>query len=950
MKKLSRPALLAISTSVLALGAVPATSVAQEGADEAVEEVVTIGTRRAGRTALDTAVPIDVFNQEELDSVSSDDMVDIVRTLVPSFNVSRQPISDGASFIRPPQLRGLDSDKTLVLVNGKRRHRASLVLLGGFGAHGPDLATIPAIAIKSVEVLRDGASAQYGSDAIAGVMNFNLKDEAEGGEARVQVSQFTEDTNDVGYLGALNFGFGLGNNGFVNASIEISDNEPTSRGTFYDIGIGSSGRTPSQAATDSAPGTEIFDFQGNSLGFQDRFGPDAYTYVYNPDGSVRSIYVRSPSGGAATDGILDDVDTRYADNICFAEIGQGNCLTQVWGTPDQDAIRSFVNMGLDLNNSTQLYGWANYSDSNSNTGFFHRRPGVSQLFPVRTPDGSIYNPRDRYPSGFTPRFFGNVIDYSFLGGIRGEWDNGFSYDFSGRFGHNEINYEMQNTLNPSMGPASPRNFKPGTLENEETEFNADFSKSFDIGWENDLNVAFGFAYRDEGYDILAGDPASFEIGPYAGRDPWNFEISQAEADAGANGGVIGCRIPGQVQDGALCAPESFNDNTYPEGDPRRGNGILDPGEGRGYSIDPINNVVPVGSNGFPGYGSDFTSQYDRDSFAVYLDLETDITDNFLLNGAVRFEDFSDFGNETTFKLAGRYIITDAVSIRGSVGTGFRAPTGGQISTVNVSTRIADDGSPVAEGIFPSNGPVAGAFGFETLDAETSNQATFGITATPTENLTLTLDAYYIEMEDRIVLSSQFNVGPTELAILQANNVPGAETIAQVRFFTNDVDTETTGIDLVASYNWDWALGNSAINVAANWNETEITDPGQFLNAESVFDEENGLPNSRANVTFRHTWENDVTFTLRGNYFGSYKNVNDSDFDPPPQNFGSVTQFDFDVTWDISDTYRLTIGGNNIFDELPDVAISEACCGRIVASGSVMDWQGPQYFVRGQINW
>ena len=913
MKKLSRPALLAISSSVLALGAVPATSLAQSGADEAVEEVVTIGTRRAGRTALDTAVPIDVFNQEELDSVSSDDMVDIVRTLVPSFNVSRQPISDGASFIRPPQLRGLDSDKTLVLVNGKRRHRASLVLLGGFGAHGPDLATIPAIAIKSVEVLRDGASAQYGSDAIAGVMNFNLKDEAEGGEARVQISQFTEDTNDVGYLGALNFGFGLGNNGFVNASVEISDNEPTSRGTFYDIGIGSSGRTPSQAATDSQIGQEIFDLNGNSIGFQDRFGPDAVTQVYNPDGTLRTVLQGS-------DGILDDVDTRYADNICFAEIGQGNCLTQVWGTPDQDAIRSFINMGLDLNNSTQLYGWANYSDSNSNTGFFHRRPGVSQLLQLRRPDGSIYDPRDRYPSGFTPRFFGNVIDYSLLGGIRGEWDNGFSYDFSARFGHNEINYEMRNTLNPSMGPASPTLFKPGSLENEETEFNADFSKAFDLGWNNDVNLAFGFAYRDEGYDILAGDPASFEIGPYAARDPWNFNVDADEAAAGDPRGV-GCYIPGQETPGTECNPG-----------------------------DPIFNVVPVGSNGFPGYGSDFTSQYDRDSFAVYVDAETDITDNFLVNAAVRFEDFSDFGNETTFKVAGRLIVNDAFSIRGSVGTGFRAPTGGQISTVNVSTRIADDGSPVAEGIFPSNGPVAGAFGFETLDAETSNQATFGITATPTENLTITLDAYYIEMEDRIVLSSQFDVGPAELAILQANNVPGAETIAQVRFFTNDVDTETTGIDLVASYNWDWSLGNSAINVAANWNDTEITDPGQFLNAESVFDEENGLPNSRANVTFRHTWENDITFTLRGNYFGSYENVNDSDFDPPPQNFGSVTQFDFDVTWDINDTYRVTFGGNNIFDELPDVAISEACCGRIVASGSVMDWQGPQYFVRGQINW
>jgi iron complex outermembrane receptor protein len=910
---LSKQARLALSVGVLTMAALPVTSVAQQqGADEAVEEVVTIGTRRAGRTALDTAVPIDVFNQEELDSVSSDDMVDIIRTLVPSFNVSRQPINDGASFIRPPQLRGLDSDKTLVLVNGKRRHRAALVLLGGFGSHGPDLATIPSIAIKSVEVLRDGASAQYGSDAIAGVMNFNLKDEAEGGEARVQVSEFTDDDNARGYLGALNFGFGFGNNGYVNTSIEISDNEPTSRGRPYDVSIAQSGLIPSEAAL-VVGDFEIFANDGSSLGTQTRYGPDAVTQVYAPDGTLQTVLQGS-------DGIPDDLDSRYRDNICFAEIGQGNCLTQIWGQPDADAIRAFVNAGLDLNNSTQLYGWANYSDSNANTSFFHRRPGVSQLLQLRRPDGSIYEPRDRFPAGFTPRFFGNVIDYGVTGGVRGEWDNGFSYDFSGRFGHNEIRYEMQNTLNPSMGPASPTRFRPGDLVNEETEVNAEFSKGFDIGWNNDLNVAFGFAYRDESYDIVEGGEASYRIGPYAGQDPWNFNVSAAEAAAGDPRGV-GCYIPGQETPGTECNPG-----------------------------DPIFNVVPVGSNGFPGYGPNFTNQYDRDSYAAYVDFETDVTDNFLVNLAARYEDYSDFGDELTYKLAGRLLVSDVFTIRGSVGTGFRAPTGGQISTVNVSTRIAPDGSPVAEGIFPSDGPIAALFGFSALDAETSTQATFGITTTPTENLTITLDAYYIEMDDRIVLSSDFEVTPEIAEQLEALGVPGANTIAQVSFFTNDVSTETTGVDLVVGYNWDWSLGNSSLNVAANWNKTEVTDPGQFLNEETVADEEDGLPDTRANITFRHTWENDITFTLRGNYFGSYTYYDGNDAPLVRQNFGAVTQFDFDVTWNISDTYRLTIGGNNVFDEKGDLPTFENCCGQLYDAGAVYDWQGPQYFVRGQINW
>ena len=197
MKNYTGSAWLAITSVLLALGSLPA-SVSAQGADEAVEEIVTIGTRRAGRTALDTAVPIDVFNQEDLDSVSSSDLIDVIKTLVPSFNVGRVPIGDGATMVRPPQLRGLDADKTLVLVNGKRRHRAALVNLGGFGAHGPDLATIPAMALKSVEVLRDGASALYGSDAIAGVMNFNLRDSAEGGQIRMQYGVYSDTAGGPG--------------------------------------------------------------------------------------------------------------------------------------------------------------------------------------------------------------------------------------------------------------------------------------------------------------------------------------------------------------------------------------------------------------------------------------------------------------------------------------------------------------------------------------------------------------------------------------------------------------------------------------------------------------------------------------------------------------------------------------------------------------------------------
>lgn len=931
MKSLFRPVWLTAASGVLAFVALPAgVAVAQQGADEAVEEIVTIGTRREGRTAVDTAVPIDVFNQEELDSVASDDMIDVIKTLVPSFNVGREPISDGATFVRPPQLRGLDSDKTLVLVNGKRRHRAALVLLGGFGAHGPDLATIPSISLKSVEVLRDGASALYGSDAIAGVMNFNLKDADDGGELRIQTGQYSE-ANESGYAVAWNQGFALGDNGFVNVSAELGDHEPTSRGREYDITIGSSGLTPSQSALVSG----MFDPDGaGPLGLQQRFGPDALTEVYDGNGNLVSLY-------AGSDGIPDDTDNRYATNLEFAEVSHSR-LTQIWGEPERDHIRAFVNAGLELANGADLYAWANYSDSNSNGSFFHRRPGVSQLSILRRPDGSIYNPRDRYPAGFTPRFAGNVIDMSLTGGIRGEFANGMTYDFSGRWGENTIKYTLFNTMNPSMGPRTPTFFRPGDLVSDEVAFNADFSTTFDMGFASDTNFAFGFEFRDEGYDVVEGDPNSYEIGPYASQDPWNFNIDTVEA--AMMGIAAGCYIPGHVA--------GVNETNYdPDGMPGTGD------EYTGCnSSDPIFNAVPVGSNGFPGYGPNFTSQYSRDSWAAYFDFEADVTDAFLATIAGRYEDFSDFGTNFSFRVAGRLNVSEALTLRASAGTGFRAPTPGQISTTNVSTRIDPNGQPVAEGIFPPDHPASAIFGATPLKDETSTQFTFGIAAQPTDALTLTLDYYFIGLDDRIILSSDFAVGPAEVAALTAAGVPGANTIAQVSFFTNDVDTETQGIDLVATYDVEWGGGSSTFSVSANWNNTEVTrrtprDDGAggttfFLNDEGVFDEENGLPSFRSVLGFRHSWANDVTFGLRGNWYGDYKNAANSTL-ASIQDFDGMIQWDFDLNWDVNEAMTLTFGGNNITDELPDPdTIGEACCGRIVRSDSVMDWQGPYYYIRG----
>jgi iron complex outermembrane receptor protein len=921
-------AVLRISLSVLAAAAVFGpfsgnSALAQDDAEELLEEIIVVGTRRTDRTAANTPVPVDVFNRQDLASASSDDMLDIIETLVPSFQVNRFAISDGRTFVRPPELRGMSGDKILVLVNGKRRHRSAVVRTDADGANGPDLATIPGIALKNVEVLRDGASALYGSDAIAGVFNFILRDSAQGGELQMQVGQYTQG-DENGYLVALNQGFSIGDNGFINISAELSDNAPTSRGTYFDRTIGSSGLTPVEAAQISG----LFDHDLNpATPDQMRYGPDAMTEVYDP--VSRQLVTVFPG----SDGIPDDTGTQFADNLQFAEISS-EPFVMVWGAPDREAIRSFINAGFEFANGTELYGWANYSDSDSNGPFFYRGPSDSPFLPLRTPTGEIYNPRTRFPAGFTPRFAGNVIDKSFTGGVRGEFGNGLLYDFGGRWGESEVKYEIHNTLNPSLGPASPTSFRPGGLISDEYAFNADFVLPVDVGFASDLNVAFGAEYRNEGYELVQGDPKSWEGGSYGFPDPFNFEIDADEAAAGQNGGSVGCFIPGpQFDPTNLCNPN-----------------------------DPIHNVASAGSNGFTGYGPNVTSTYGRDSWAAYVDLEADITDRFLATIAGRYEDFSDYGSNFSWRVAGLFQVSDTFKLRASAGTGFRAPTPGQISTINIRTAVSS-GGPITAGLFPPQHPAPQLFGAVPLDEETSTQFTLGVATEPIDALTLTLDYYFIALDDQIWRSSNLRVSPAQRALLQAQGVQGAETLVVVRYFTNDIDTETSGFDLVTTWNIDWGAGSTIFSLAANVNKSEVTrrtnrqsdpanpDPVYFLNDAGVFRFEEGDPEYRVIFTTRHGWNNDITAGIRGSAYGDYALTDDS-FTQIVEMSGK-TYWDADVTWDINDVSSITFGVDNIFDEYPDLAPPlgfSGCCGIIYDTSTAMDWQGTYYYLRGVLRW
>ncbi len=767
-------------------------SLAQDSAqqDEVVEEIITLGTRTKGRTALETTAPVDVFNAEALAKAPSADLNDALRTLVPSFSVNRQPVNDGGTFVRPAKLRGLPADKTLVLVNGKRRHRSALVTLANEGVRGsqaPDLATIPVAAVQTIEVLRDGAGAQYGSDAIAGVLNFRLKDASEGGSLRVRSgSTFEGDGDSIIVSG--NIGLPLGDNGFISLTGEFTESDSTSRGEQTSAAV---------------------------------------------------AFAADPA------------------NAAFAAAADFSRPLQEYGAPNSDAIRFFVNAGVDVSDSMSWYGFASLSDSGGDGDFYYRSPGGAggvgnSLFTdISDGAGGIANFSNVFPAGFTPRFFGELQDLGLTTGLRGETGK-LGWDVSGQYGSSEIEYSINNTVNPSLGESSPTSFNVGSLEQTEFALNADFSyavpvASFDSG---ELNVAFGAEYRDEEYSIGAGELASYQVGPFQ---------------------------------------------------------------------------APVGSNGFPGYSPDQAVTTSRSSYAVYLDLEADVTDRLLLNGAIRFEDFDDFGSSFNGKIAARFSATDNLNLRASFGTGFHAPSPGQQGTLNVRTTV-ESGVAASAGLYPASTAVAQFYGAVALEPEDATNYAAGFAWTPLDNLTLTIDYYRIELDDRIGLSSSFAVSDADRLTLASLGVVNAATLGAVSYFTNDFDTETTGIDAVATYDTDNALGSLQLQASFNWGETKVTsrnnrqnangDPIDTVNDEQVFDIRNIIPETRLIIGAQQFIGDKWSVFVRASRWGDWANACCGN-GPSIQEYDAQWLLDLDVSYQITDNLAINVGANNLFDEFPD---------------------------------
>jgi iron complex outermembrane receptor protein len=785
-----------------------------------LESVIVTGTRVKGRSPTESMSPIDVFSPADLERQSAADFTDQLSNIAPSFNSQRFPIADGTAFIRPANLRNLPPDETLVLVNGKRRHRSALVNLQAEpfgtvnqGAQAVDFALFPTAAIRSVEVLRDGASAQYGSDAIAGVINIVLNDNPEGISINSQYGSTYEGDGDR-FQSSANLGLPLGNDGFFNLTAEYFNSNHTSRGSAR---------------------------------------PDA-------------VRVGQAVG---------------IDKVPF------NGLGQRWGSPDSKGLLSFFNAETAIGESSHIYAFGSYSDEEFSSSFFYRDPvGVPGVTPRGTlqvdangdglpdpvdqsiidsilaaglnpstfvtadpnsPSGFVaLNPIfSRFPGGYTPTFGADIKDYEGVLGARGELSSGLRWDFSGRYGQNQVIYRLVNSINPSLGSSSPISFTPGKLEQRERGINADFVYPLENQlFAAPLNIAFGGEWRREIYAIATGDPASFANGPTAA-------------------------------------------------------------------------LFGVGSDGFQGDSPESAGTFGRSSAAAYLDLETELVEDLSAGLSGRFEDSAQFSSQFDWKLSLRYAFSPKVAIRATANTGFRAPTPGQINTLDVTTTANASGTLVPLGTFPVNNPAAIALGALPLQPEHSTSYSAGLVLTPTETFSFTLDYYNIDINDRVALSN-FTIlpgSPEQQALIDAG-VPNAALLGSVSFFSNAFDSTVEGVDVAA--NWRVEAGDTGdlvFDLRHSYNDQTVDrfDPGT-IDGERVFDLENQLPNHRSIFTIDYRHHSGLDLLVRANRYGGWE---DSTFGERAQ-FGSEVLIDVAITYPMfDDRFRVTLGANNVFDNLPD---------------------------------
>ncbi len=759
--------LAAASASALAFSAHAQTAPADQ---TTVEELVVTGTRTAGRSRLDTVSPVDVVDSKALTRQGSTELAQALSTLAPSLNFPRPSAVDGTDSVRPATLRGLAPDQTLVLLNGKRGHAAALVNINGAVGRGSaafDLNTIPTAALDRVEILREGAAAQYGSDAIAGVVNLRLREARTGGGATASYGLYDTDVktardtdgrkahDGVTYTASIWQGFTLPNDGFLTLTGDWSKRNPTNR---------------------------------------------------------------------------SDVSSAFSPGV----------VTGRYGDAEVESKSIFANAGLPLNETWSLYGWAGYQ----------KREGESAAFPRLANNAN--NIASIYPNGFLPKITTDIDDYNFAFGTKGEL-GAYTIDASVTYGENDIDYGVKDSLNASYGPTSPTSFYAGSMKYRQTVASLDITRPLEIAaFAQPSTLAFGAEYRKEGYEIVAGETASW-----------------------ANGGY---------------------------------------------------NNLAAGAQGFPGFRPSNEVDVTRDNYSLYIDLDSQITDKLDIDVAARFEDYSDFGSTTTGKIAARYDFTDSFALRGAVSTGFRAPALQQQYFTATSTNIIS-GVATEVGTFPATSAVSQVLGAKALEPEESTNYSLGLVYRRGP-LEVTVDAYQIDIDNRIVLSENIQGSATGTATQQAiYTLLQPYGVTTARFFINGVDTTTKGVDVVVRYRLDAEeAGRFDLTLAGNYNETEVTRlpttntlsslpvPPTLFGRVNVLTFERGTP--RTKFVASGDWSNGpwgATLKLTG--YGTVLQPNATaslDYWT-----GRKAVIDLEARRAFGENLTWAVGANNLFDEYPN---------------------------------
>lgn len=837
-------------------------SIVLEDETSTLSEIVVTGTRSGGRTKIDTPVPVDVIALAQVtNNLGQVDINQILTFIAPSFQSSRQSISDGTDHVDPAQLRGLGPDQVLVLINGKRRHQSALVNVNGTvnrGTVGTDMNAIPATSVEKIEILRDGAAAQYGSDAIAGVINIVLKKQI-GLSANVSGGQ---------YMTTYDKNFAINNTNKLSKSVNVQDGLTAQVGINYGLKLGQNGFL-------NLTGEFVSRGQTNRTG--------TYTGQVFPASTIQT----DNEVIAGKNLTRDSFDMRIGNS----EVKGGGIV---------------FNGGLPINNNLELYAFGGWNNKKGNAAGFYRYPNAVPAA-VRT------NVLAVYPNGFLPEINSNVTDISFAAGLKGKAFQTWNFDLSNVFGKNTFDYGVDNSVNYTQAFSNPsfvRTFDAGGNTFSQNTTNLDLNKKIETVLSG-LNVALGAEFKLDAFGTRAGETASFtNYNPTAG--------------------------------------------------------------------------VAAGSQVFGGFLPANAGTNNRNSFAFYTDLELDITKAWLVSGAVRLEKYSNFNNTPlNYKLATRYKLTDNIAFRGAISTGFRAPSLQQSFYARTNTlfqTVNGVQTAVESGTLPNDSKAAKILGIPTLKPETSQNLSIGATA-QLGKLELTIDAYQIDIKDRIILTNNFTAGGN-VDIAAQLTAAGATT---VNFFTNAIDTRSRGLEAVASYNTKIGQNSSLkFTVAGAFINNEVIKGsdgkavvkasetliktgqlGNYFNREDQSRIEVASPKNKLTgtvnykigklgamlriVRFGEVVYLDPTMTGPDKFLANAFNAGKKE--TLDQTFSPKTITDLTINYQLHKSINLSVGGNNIFDVYQDVHTHSGnmSFGRFVYSRRVQQMGFNGRYVFGRLN-